>query len=114
MRLRSFRSGLVVLIPAIPLLVLTAAQCAWVGDATASAAPGVASLRTSQVPQVREEVGGGDIDLSTSATRVTGPTLLRTRHIAHRPTRPDADTEVASLAHPLHRRILPASSDEAG
>jgi hypothetical protein len=112
-RLRSFRSGLLVLIPVIPLLVLTAAQCAWVGDTTASAAPGIASLRTSQVPQVREEVGGGEIDLSTSAT-VTAPTLLQTRHTAHRPMRPEADTEVASLAHPLHRRILPASSDEAG
>ena len=114
MRLRSIQFGPLFLLAVVPLLFLNFAQCIWPGDAVASAMPGVAVLRVSQLGQVREEVAGGDIDLSSSATRVTIAKVTHQKPIAGYPTRPDSDTEVAPLARPLHRRLLPSSSDEAG
>ena len=114
MRPRSSSIALVFLLPAIPLLFLNAAQCAWTDDGAVGGVATVASLRSSQLPWVREEVAGADVDLSTPAVRRAIPSLTGEKPNSQSPMLPEADTEPPMLAHPIHRRILPSSSDEAG
>jgi hypothetical protein len=114
LRYRSLPLGLVLALLVAPLLVFSAGQNAWSVDAVTCVTTSVGSSSSPGIRQIREEVGGSDIDLSTYGVRIALPRLLVSRRVPHRPQRPEADTEVASLSHPLHRRILPSSSDDAG
>jgi hypothetical protein len=114
LRFRGLPWGLVLTLLVAPLLVFFAGQNAWAVDNVACVTATVASTAGLGVRQIREEIGGNDIDLSTYGVRITLPRVLISRRLSHRPQRPEADTEVASLSHPLHRRILPCSSDDAG
>jgi len=111
-RIAGLGPGLSLLIASF--LSLTAAQCILPLELVARGAPGVARADTFSVNHVREEVGGGEIDLSVKAARVSIPNLSDSDPSSHLQVHSEPAGEVVAFPRPLHRRILPSSSDEVG
>ncbi len=111
-RIAGLAPGLSLLIAS--LLSLTAAQCLVPIESVAHAAPGVEAAATSSINQIREEVGGEEIDLSIEAARVAPSNLSVSRTSSHSEIRQEPEPEIVMVPRPIHRRILPSSSDEVG
>jgi hypothetical protein len=110
-RIAGLAPGLSLLIASF--LSLTAAQCLVPIESVAHPAPGL-EAETFSINQIREEVGGGEIDLSTEAARVSVPNLSDSQPSSHSQVYSEPQGEPVTLPRQLHRRILPSSSDEVG
>lgn len=113
MRLGSAISDASLAVLVLSFVFLNVMQCTFPLERSACAAPAVESLTNSPGKQIREEVGGSEIDLSVQPMRASVSNLSRREpSLSHR--RLEADSRVTLRPCPLHRRILPPSSDEAG